>query len=168
MNRCHQCNKRMNRKAREGLKLFCGQKCFGLSRRRNKTKAQKVAEKKAYDVVYRAKNLATIKANKAAYFQRTYDPKAAAKERKKKMHLHVEYCRNPVYKAWKSKYDQHYRAKRFFGAFWESALLIAKVEEEILSRMSRYEIGMANNTLNKSTKRKRAYEAQRSTALIRC
>ncbi len=117
---------------------------------------------------YRAKNFALIKGKKAAHFQRTYDPKKAAKERKKRMPLHVEYCRQPKYKEWKSKYDQQHRAKKYFGAFWESALIVMKLDEEILSRMSRYEVAAANGTINKSQKRKRAYESQKSTSLIRC
>lgn len=168
MGNCYTCGKPVDHKQRGDLKLFCGRKCFGISRRKGKTKQQKVAEKRAYDMEYRAKNLALIKAKKAAYFQRTYDPKKAAKERKKKMPRHLEYCRQPKYKEWKSRYDQEYRAKKYFGAFWESAILCMQLDEEILSRMSRYEIGAANGTINKSLERKRAYEASRSTGLIRC
>jgi hypothetical protein len=39
-----------------------------------------------------------LKAKKRAYFERTYDPRKAAVERKKRMHLHVAYCREPRYK----------------------------------------------------------------------
>ena len=76
-------------------------------------KAQKVAEKRLYDMAYRAKNLERIKAGKRAYFQRTYDPREAAVERKKRMHLHVAYCRQPRYKAWKREYDRKYRASEY-------------------------------------------------------
>jgi hypothetical protein len=168
VNICDTCGKPVDHIARNGGKLFCNKKCFGISRRKNKTKAQKVAEKRLYDMAYRARNLSIIKARKKAYFRRTYDPKKAAKERKKKMPRHVEYCRQSWYKEWKSKYDQEYRAKKYFGAFWESAILCMQLDKEILSRMSRYEIGAANGTINKSLKRKRAYEASRSTSLIRC
>jgi hypothetical protein len=76
-----------------------------------KTKAQKVAEKRIYDMAYRAKNRAMLKEKKRAYFLRTYDPKKAAVKRKKRMHLHVAYCRQPRYKAWKRQYDLNYRAR---------------------------------------------------------
>ena len=87
------------------------------------------AEKAAYDREYRKKNLAWIKAKKAAYFQRTYDPVKAAKERKKTMPKHVEYCRQPWYKAYKREYDKQRRAGRF-GEFKEAyeALLLLKKE----------------------------------------
>ena len=76
-------------------------------------------EKAAYDREYRKKNLAWIKAKKADYFQRTYDPVKAAKERKKRMPEHVEYCRQPKYRAYKRKYDRKRRASKF-GEFAEA------------------------------------------------
>lgn len=56
-------------------------------------RVEKMIDKNAkaeYDRQYRKKNRARIKANKAAYFQRTYDPVKAAKERKKNMAAHKE------------------------------------------------------------------------------
>jgi hypothetical protein len=64
------------------------------------------SEKAAYDRLYRAKNRNRLKAEKAAYFQRTYDPRLAALKRKKNMPKHNEYCRQPAYKAYKSRYDE--------------------------------------------------------------
>ncbi len=149
----------LGRAEREGRRVFCDRRCMGLARRVEKSKAQKVEEKRLYDEAYRQKNLAALKAKKAAYFQRTYDPAKAAVERKGRMAQHVEYCRRPEYKAWKAEYDRAYRAKADFGPFWEAALLLLQVDEEVASRMSRYEIYSANGTLNKSLRRKREYES---------
>lgn len=74
------------------------------SDRRWKTIEEKIALKAAYDRDYRKKNAVRIKADHAAYFQRTYDPVKAAIERKKKMPVHVEYCRQPIYRAYKQGY----------------------------------------------------------------
>lgn len=120
-----------------------------------KTKAQKVAEKRLYDMAYRAKNRAMLKAKKAAYFQRTYDPVKAAKVRKKRMHLHVEYCRQPRYKAWKRSYDQKRRDSEY-GPFAEAARLAINLNREIKGRMSNYEIRLENQTLNKRQGRTRS------------
>lgn len=158
----------INRAKRIGAPLYCNRKCAGFGRRSNKSKSQKVEEKRLYDAAYRKRNLALLKAKKAAYFQRTYNPKKAAIERKKRMHLHVEYCRQPHYRAYKHDYDRVYLAKRRFGAYWEAALLVRQIDEEVQSRMSKYEIGLAHGTINKALKRRREYEAQRSTTLIRC
>ena len=86
--------------------------------------------KAEYDRKYRKKNRARLKAEKAAYFQRTYDPVKAAKERKKKMPAHVEYCRQPWYKAWKKKYDKQRRESKF-GPFAEAYAMLLKLKKEI-------------------------------------
>jgi hypothetical protein len=102
------------------------------------TKKQKKA---AYDRDYRKKNRARIKANHAAYFQRTYDPIAAAKERKKRMPYHVEYCRQPKYVAYKREYDRKRRASKFgeFAAAYEALkALNGEIRRLMPDRFERY------------------------------
>lgn len=98
-------------------------------------------QKAAYDKRYRKLNRDRIAANKAAYFQRTYDPVKAAKERKKRMPEHVKYCRQPWYRAWKRKYDRKRRGRKF-GAFAEAhavlLLLIKEVKRQMPDRFERY------------------------------
>lgn len=148
----------VNRARKIGAPLYCGRMCAGLARRQDRTKAEKVAAKRLYDMEYRRKNRALLKIKKAAYHQATYDPATAAKVRKANMARHVAYCQRPEYKEWKQKYDAAYRAKRLFGPFWESALLLLQLDSEILSRATRYEIALANGTLNKALLRRRDYE----------
>lgn len=150
----------VNRSRAAGLRLFCDRRCAGLAHRRHKTKAQRIEEKRLYDLAYRAKNLAKIKAKKAAYFKRTYDPAKAAVERKKRMPKHVEYCRRPEYKAWKHKYDRRYRSKRLYGPFAEAAMLAVDLNREVKSRSSNYEIRQQNGTLNKTLNRRRETSAE--------
>lgn len=152
----------LNRSRRQGRKLFCNRVCFGLDRRLYKSVLQKKTEKRLYDLQYRAINLAMITANKRAYFQRTYDPAKAAIVRKSRMHLHVEYCRRPAYRAYKQAYDRSHLAKRYYGAFWESALLARQIDDEVTTRLSKYDIRLVNGILNKSQKRRREYESQYS------
>jgi len=138
-------------------RTFCDLHCFSQSRRKFKTKAQKVEEKRLYDLAYRRKNRKLLKAKKRAYFERTYDPVVAAKRRKARMHLHVAYCRQPRYKRWKKRYDNQYRAGKFFGPYAESFLLLQKIEREVLSRMTKHEVRQTNGIINKAQERKRAY-----------
>jgi hypothetical protein len=145
----------VRRARRDGKRLFCNRRHAGLARRTHKTKAQKVEEKRIYDAEYRAINLASIKAKKHAHFKRTYDPKKAAVERHKKMHLHVEYCRRPEYRAYKSQYDRKHLAKKNYGAFAECALIARDLHAEVRARMSDYDVRTANLTLNKTQRRKR-------------
>lgn len=119
---------------------------------------QKKEIKRLYDIEYRKKNRELLKAKKAAWFQRDYDPVAAAVKRKKRMPLHVEYCRQPEYKKWKKKYDKEYRAKKMFGEFWQAFLIVMEINKEVLERASKYEMSYANGTLNKSQNRSREYE----------
>lgn len=99
------------------------------------------AEKAAYDREYRKKNAARLKEQKAAYFKRTYDPVEAAIKRKKRMPYHVEYCRQPEYKAWKKAYDRK-RRKGKFGPFAEAyevlMMLKAEIRKQMPDRFERY------------------------------
>ena len=125
--------------------------------------------KAAYDREYRRKNRARLKAEKAAYFQRTYDPVKAAKERKKKMPKHVEYCRQPEYKAWKKKYDKHRRSKKY-GEFAEAHQLLVELTKEINRQMpdrfERYSQSQRHqyNPINQQ-RRRRANPNQQSDSL---
>lgn len=151
--RCH-----LNRQRKIGAPIYCGKRCFGLTRRLGKTKAQKKEEKRIYDMKFRAKNLERLKKEKAAYYQRTHDPVKEAKIRKKRMHLHVKYCQQPEYRAWKKKYDRAYLCKQRFGPFWEAASILIDLDKEVESRISRYEIYQQNGTLNKWLQRRRNYD----------
>lgn len=153
--------KAINRAVRLGLPLFCNRECFGLAHRRKviPTKAELVERKRLYDIEYRAKNKDLLKAKKAAAFLRTYDPVKAAIKRKQTMPRHIEYCRQPKYKAYKREYDKKLRAMDF-GNFWESHLLLIDLMNEVRQRTTRYDIRVLNGTLNKHQERKREYERQ--------
>jgi hypothetical protein len=144
----------VNRAKRTGLKIYCSLRCSALGRRGGKTKAQKKEEKRLYDIEYRTKNLDEIRAKKKEYFKRTYDPVKAAKDRKKTMARHVEYCRQPWYKAWKKEYDKRYRASEY-GEYADVFLLVQTLDREIQERMSNEEIHSKNETYNKKQHRSR-------------
>ena len=148
----------VNRSRKIGAPLYCGKECAGLARRNGLSDTEKKARKAEYDREYRAENRKRLKAKKAAYYQRTRDPEREREIRKQRMHLHVAYCRRPEYRAKKHAYDRVYNAKRAFGEFWESGVLLSELEAEVLSRASRYDIDLTNGKLNKTTKRRRDYE----------
>lgn len=149
---------KVNRAIKVGAPLYCGRVCAGIARRKGKSTDQRKAEKSEYDRLRRERLGEKIKAQKRAHFKATYDPVAAAAYRKKRMPIHVEYCRRPEYRAWKAEYDREYRAKKDFGEFWESAMLLASIDTEIAKKASRYEIMMTNGTINKAQRRRREYE----------
>lgn len=163
---CEQCGRlaeratgHVNRSRKISAPLYCNRTCAGLARRTPpKSKGQKVEEKRLYDIEYRRKNLVAIKDKKRAYFRETYDPAIAAAKRKERMPWHVAYCRRPEYRQWKQGYDARYRANRMFGEFADAALLLNEIDREVTSRMSKYEIGLANGTINKAQLRRRAHE----------
>lgn len=144
----------VNRARAAGLNQYCNRRCSGLGRRDGKTKAQRVEEKRLYDIEYRASNLAMLKAKKRDYHRRTYDPAQAAVVRKKRMPLHVEYCRKPAYKAWKREYDRRHRASEF-GEFAEAYMLTIDLNREIKGRKTNAEIKFENGCTNKSQRRER-------------
>lgn len=151
-------NGHINRARKIGAPLYCGMSCASVRRRVEKSAQQKKEEKRLYDIQYRADNVARIKQGKTEWFKRTYDPQAAAVQRKAKAPAHAEYCRRPEYVAWKREYDQRYRAKKEYGEFWQCFLIVASIDREVSERASKTEIAAANGTLNKAQTRKRDYE----------
>lgn len=147
----------INRARRKGLPLYCDKICSGFARRKNKTTAQKKAEKSAYDRKLRSEHPAALKIRRAVSHKKNYDPEKAAVKRQEHMPRHIEYCRRPEYRAWKHEYDQKYNMERVYGPFWGAARLLTTLEAEIKSRASNYEIDVQNGTINKTLKRKRAY-----------
>lgn len=162
---CGYCNKlaekctgEVNRAKKSSSPIYCNRICAGLGRRTNKTKEQKKLEKREYDKEYREKNFEARAVQKAAYHKLTYDPVKQREYNQRRMPFHIEYCRRPEYRESKKAYDRIYNAKRDYGEFWEHQLLILDIEKEALSKQSRYEIMLEKGVLNKSNKRKRAYE----------
>lgn len=119
--------------------------------------------KARYDKRYRERNRERIRANHASYFQRTYDPVKAAKERKKRMPYHVKYCRQPWYVAWKREYDKRRRASKF-GAFADAYKVLLKLVKEVKKQMpdrfDRYaQAGRQQwNPINQERRRRKHYE----------
>lgn len=153
---------------RRGYIPCCGKVCGGVRRQSNKSLSQKKEEKQIYDMKYREVNREYRKKQRAEYFKKTYDKEDAAKKRKLTMARHVEYCRSPEYKEWKKQYDEMYRAKQVYGEYWESFILLMKVEREALSRMDWTEIRRINGTLNKHQQRRRDYERLNSNKSKEC
>jgi hypothetical protein len=148
----------VNRSAKIGAPIYCGRACSGLARRKLvvMTTAEKREAKAEYDLMYRNKNAELLKAKKSAYFQKSYNAKEAAKIRKSRMHLHVQYCRRPEYRKKKAVYDRRHLAIKTYGPFAEAYLQLREVEKEIDCQASRYEVYQANDTLNKAQQRRRA------------
>lgn len=147
----------INRAVKAGLLLYCNRTCAGLAHRKEKTPEQKKEEKRLYDLNYRATS-PTLKARKAAYYQKTKDPVKEAAKRKERMPQHVEYCRRPEYKAWKRNYDQQYLAQKQYGEFGPAVIALRELEQEVADRADRQDIYITNGTLNKKQTRRREYE----------
>lgn len=147
------------RNARIKNMSFCDVHCSALFRRR--TDAEKREVKRLYDLsIIHRRQTVEAKAKRAQHFQYTYDPVKSAIERKKNMHKHVEYCRQPKYKVKKHIYDITRNAKKSYGEFYESALLVKEILTEIGgSKQMRLDVGLNNN---KTQKRKRNGNNKRS------
>lgn len=158
----------VNRANRAGLNLYCGRRCSGLGRRKNKTVGQKKAEKAAYDRQRRAELGDVLLAKKRAAYRAELaaDPEKVRTRqreyRRERKAAHNEYCRRPEYRKWKRQYDRQYRANRDYGPFADAFLMLQDLESELDSRASKYERSLMNGTLNKTQRRKREYEQQPS------
>jgi len=160
---CDKDQSQINRALRKGLKLYCNLQCAGKSRRKNLSAEQKKEIKRQYDEKYRENNKDLLKVKKHEYFVKTYDPIKAAVDRKKRYHRHLEYLRTPEYRAWKAAYDEKYRARKIYGEYWESFLLIKKIE----GLYDQEEIRQINNLHNKSQKRKRQWRQLKRLSYLR-
>lgn len=148
----------VNRARRDGMTIYCSRECSGLGRRKGKTAAQIKAEKKAYDAARRIALADQIKAAKAAYHKRTYDPAKAAEYRKQRMPSHIEYCRRPEYREWKKGYDRQYRAQKHYGDYADCFLLVMDIRDECLAQQTDYEIRFAKGGVAKTQQRRREYD----------
>lgn len=150
-------------------RVFCGQRCFGLSRRKPKPpKAERRAKKAAYDLIRRTLLADEMRAEKREYHKRTYDPVKARKVRLARAAWHLEYCRkyyaDPKRKAAKVRYDQR-RRSAMFGQFAGAHRLLVKLKKEICKRQpDRYERAKARgyyNNLRTTQERKRDAQISR-------
>lgn len=125
---------RQRRRVGAHVPFFCSQQCTGARRRLFKTKAQKVAEKAAYDRVHRAKNLDRIKAAKREYFKRTYNPETARVKRLERAAWQREYGAayraTPEWQQHKREYDKQLRAAEY-GDFAECHQLLIALEKTV-------------------------------------
>lgn len=162
---CAQCSKKtdkfigvINRAKKQCAPLFCNRTCAGLHRRKNLTAEQKKEAKRLYDEKYRNENKKLLKKKKAEFYKKNHDREREKEKRRLRAPQHAEYCRQPEYKKWKKQYDRQFRAKKFFGEFNEAFCVLLELEDEILTRVTRYEIYQTNGTLNKHLQRRRDYE----------
>ncbi len=160
--KCPHCGKKVeknvgyvNRAKKLGVPIFCSR----VSHRVNKTAKQKKEEKRLYDLQYREKNLEKLKEQKKQFFKIDYaaNPEKYRKIRKKRYPKHLEYLRTPEYKEWKAEYDVKYLAKKYFGIYWESAIILKELEEHLLTIRPdgiKFQMGITNKT----QKRKRLWQ----------
>lgn len=151
----------VNRAAKIGAPIYCGRVCAGLARRLENppTDEQRRAAKAEYDAKRRNGPLREqILKQKMDHYYANHDRLKAehAVYRAAHMQRHVEYCRQPEYRAKKAVYDRRRRAELDFGDFSGAALLLADIDREIAERATKYEIYLANGTLNKALQRRRA------------
>lgn len=138
-------NGAINRARKQGVPIYCNRKCAAIARQKDNPKSPRNPNYKAmkaeYDREYRRKNRAILKAKHADYHKRTYDPVKAAVKRKERMPLHVEYCRQPKYKAYKKEYDKKIRAAAFgeyADAYKTLLVLLKEIKQQEPDRFERY------------------------------
>jgi hypothetical protein len=156
----------INRAKKQGASIYCDRKCAGLGRRKHTPDWQLKEKKRLYDIEYRERNKEKIQLQKKLWFKKSYEPKKAAEIRARRKEEHPEqekarreYMSSKEYKERKRKYDEKYRAFKYYGEEWgECFLLCSTIRSECLSRSSDYEIRLRSQTLNKWTRRRREYE----------
>jgi hypothetical protein len=162
---CPSCNQpiakktgEINRAKKYGRPLYCNRACAGIGRRTFADAEAKKDAKAKYDKDRRARLADRIRAEKAEFHRRTYDPQKAAIIRKARAPKHAEYCRRPEYREWKREYDRGHRAKTEYGEYWESAILALDIRRACLDLMDDHQIRQQAGTLNKQLKRRREYD----------
>ncbi len=151
------CASHANRSIKIGAPLYCGKVCAGIGRRRVELpEAERKAAKAAYDRKRREEHGERIRAEKLAAYYANHEANLAksAVYRKTRMPKHVEYCRQPEYKAWKHEYDIR-RGGAEYQDFAEAWRLLLDLEKEIRSQASAYERRVANGYYTRSAQQRR-------------
>jgi len=164
---CEQCGQsfkkeraHVNRARKLGFRLFCDRNCAGLARRVERSVEEKKEMKRLYDIEYRKDNQ-ILKLKKAEYYKSPSGRAVQKRNRARRKDKHLEYIRTDAYKKWKHEYDQKYQAKKNFGEFWESKLILKQIEKEIEPEI--YKVKIERGTYNKSQKRKRLWNSMQKT-----
>lgn len=142
----------INRAVREGKPLYCDRVCAGHARR--VSSSYKKRKKAEYDTRRRTEKAAEISAHKREYYQRTRNPEKERALRQANMERHVEYCRQPEYKAGKAEYDRERRAEEY-GPYGDAYLLLLGLEREIRSRATSYERRRARGYYTRTSQQRR-------------
>lgn len=161
---CNHCGKNVDKRQCDidrakkiNAPLYCNKECAGLARRIVITIEQFKANKREYDKIYRLKNHERRKVEKAEYHKANYDPVRQREYNQKRMPLHVEYCRQPKYRAKKVDYDREYRAAKLYGEFAECAILVEKINKMLVQKADKAELRTIQGTNNKSKRRKKQW-----------
>lgn len=151
----------VNRAKKLGVPIYCNRTCAGLARRINRTPEEWKQIKAEYDKKRRAELKDILKAKQKAYNESPRGRAMQKRQREKRKELHAQYIKSDRYKEWKKEYDEKYHAKYNYGEFWEAAIALKNVEDEILP--DRKQARIQKGTYNKSTKRKRAWNSMQQT-----
>lgn len=154
---CEKATGLINRANKVGSPIYCSKVCSGLARRSNKSSEQLKAEKAKYDAAYRETNASKLKRQKSERHQRVYDPVKQREYNQNRMPLHIEYCRQTEYRAKKVGYDREYRAKKFYGEFYECAIIVEQINNKLIEMADKAELRTIQGTNTKSLKRKRQW-----------
>jgi hypothetical protein len=148
----------LNRAMAMERSLYCSRSCAGLARRLKNppTLEQKKIAKAEYDKKRRELKGDELRAKKRVFY---HEHKEERKElhrlqRQKRMSKHLEYCRQPEYRAKKKEYDKDRRFKAF-GPFEDAARLLSELQTEIDKRATRYEIYIANGRYTRQATQRR-------------
>ena len=148
-----------NRSIRIGAPIYCNRECAGIARRTDtRTPEQKRADKRAYDIAYREANREKLRRKHADYYAKV-GPMIRDKEaetRRRKMPQHVEYCRQPQYRAKKHRYDVE-RVSSKYADYAEAHRLLVELEREIRRQMpDKYERLKLRGYYDRQNEKKRA------------
>lgn len=148
----------LNRAEVAGLPVYCSRQHSGAGKRRDvvPTKSEQKTAKAEYDRQRRERLGSPLLAKKRESHRLNYDPVTAAAYRQTRMTYHVEYCRQPAYRAKKKTYDRRHLAEKKFGEFADAALILRDLENEIGDQASREEIYVSKGYYNKAQTRRRA------------
>lgn len=163
---CPQCNKKVqkktgsvNRAIKIKAPIYCGKKCSGLARRKNRTVEEKKKIKSEYDKIYRKKNANKIKERNRLYDSSPLGRAMQKRNREKFKQYHLEYCRTPEYRKYKRDYDHKHHLKNKYGEFWEAASILVKLNSILPSKTIKYNQGI----INKTQKRKRKWQNRKNS-----
>ena len=119
---------------RKGRNIYCSRDCHTAQRRAGRTQEQLKECKRQREKNWREKHKSQVRLRSMAHYKKTTTSEKRQRLYQKYKHKIAARNKDPAAKIQKKHDDRIWRAKRGYGDYWESQVLLLKLNEELSSQ----------------------------------